>query len=66
MDISKIKTSFGSLIDWIKDGFTKKADLVDGKVPVDQGGSPIIVTFSLPDQTQVDAAPEGTVWIIPE
>lgn len=66
MNLIAIKKAFTDLIEWIKVGFTKKADLVNGKVPLTQGGSPIILTTTEPNTAQINAAPEGTVWMVRE
>lgn len=64
MNLTAIKAAFDNLVSWVKDGFTQKADLVNGKVPLAQGGSPIIVTATEPTTAEVNAAPEGTVWLV--
>jgi hypothetical protein len=66
MNLVKMKKAYDDLIAWIKAGFAKKADLTDGKVPITQGGSPIIITATEPTTAQVTAAPEGTVWMVTE
>lgn len=66
MDLLNIKKAFTDLITWIKEGFTQKADLVDGKVPFSQGGSPVVVQATEPTPAEVTAAKEGTVWLIHE